>query len=54
VNRICRHSFTITVPDMDFYRIIIGKRAINYTKKQLKSRNWSIIMNISPPPVGSG
>jgi len=54
LNRICRHTFTVTVPDMGFYRIIIGKRAINYSKKDLVQRNWSIILNLSPPPIGAG
>ena len=39
---------------MGFYRIIIGKRAINYSKKDLVQRNWSIILNLSPPPIGAG
>ena len=54
LNRICRHSFTVVVPDMSFYRIVIGKRAINYSKKDLVQRNWSIILNLSPPPIGAG
>ena len=54
LNRVCRHSFALVVPETGFYRIIVGKRPINYSKKDLVARNWSIILNLSPPPIGAG
>ena len=54
LHKVCRHSFAVVVPETGFYRFTIGKRAISYTKKDLVARNWSIIMNLSAPPIPAG
>jgi hypothetical protein len=52
--KVCRHAFKVVVPDTKYYRIVIGKRAIAYAKADLVSKNWAIILNLSPPPTGAG
>jgi hypothetical protein len=52
--KVCRHAFTVVVPEIGFYRITIGRRAIPYTKADLKAKNWSINLNLDAPPPGAG
>jgi hypothetical protein len=53
-HKVCRHAFKLVLPETKFYRFTIGKRAISYTKADLVARNWAILVNLNPPPIGAG
>ena len=53
-HNLCRHTFAVVVPETAFYRIIIGRRPIAYSKADLAAKNWAISLSLTPPPIGAG